>query len=53
VVLHQWDPSAEIKQAIADAGAHLLVLDSLETNADFRQGLQQDLDSLLAAFTAP
>jgi len=50
VVLHQWEPSSEIKQAIEDAGARLLVLDSLETTTDFRAGFSQDLDALLAAF---
>ncbi|MES2605032.1 MAG: zinc ABC transporter substrate-binding protein [Pseudomonadota bacterium] len=53
VVLHQWEPSTEIKQAIEDAGAHLLVLDSLETAADFQIGLQKNLDALLAAFAMP
>lgn len=52
VVLHQWEPSAEIKQAITDAGAHLLVLDSLETTTDFRKGLEQDLNALIASFPA-
>lgn len=53
VVLHQWEPSAEIKQAISDAGANLLVLDTLETATDFRGGLENDLNALLAAFQTP
>ncbi len=50
VVLHQWEPSAEIGQAITAAGARLLVLDTLETTTDFRAGLAGNLDALLAAF---
>ena len=50
VVLHQWEPSAEISQAITAAGARLLVLDTLETTADFRAGLAGNLAALLAAF---
>jgi ABC-type Zn uptake system ZnuABC Zn-binding protein ZnuA len=49
VVIHKWEPTAEIQKAITDAGATLLVLDSLETTEDFRAGLEQDLDKLLAA----
>lgn len=49
VVLHQWQPSAPIREAIAAAGAELLVLDTLETTTDFRAGLTQDLQALLTA----
>ena len=51
VVIHKWEPTAEIQKAITDAGATLLVLDSLETTQDFRTGLEQDLDALLAALS--
>jgi ABC-type Zn uptake system ZnuABC Zn-binding protein ZnuA len=51
VVIHKWDPTPEIQKAIADAGATLLVLDSLETAEDFRAGLEQDLNALLAALS--
>jgi ABC-type Zn uptake system ZnuABC Zn-binding protein ZnuA len=50
VVLHQWEPSAEISQAITAAGARLLVLDTMETTKDFRAGLAANLDALLTAF---
>jgi ABC-type Zn uptake system ZnuABC Zn-binding protein ZnuA len=53
VVVHQWEPSAGIKQAITDAGANLLVLDTLETTADFRAGLESNLNALLTAFGTP
>lgn len=49
VVIHKWEPTPEIQKAITDAGATLLVLDSLETTEDFRAGLEQDLNALLAA----
>jgi ABC-type Zn uptake system ZnuABC Zn-binding protein ZnuA len=49
VVIHQWEPTPEIQKAITDAGATLLVLDSLETTGDFRAGLEHNLDTLLAA----
>lgn len=51
VVIHKWEPTPEIQQAIAAAGATLLVLDSLETTEDFRAGLEQDLNALLAALS--
>lgn len=50
VVLHKWDPSEEIKKAIAAGGAQLLVLDNLETTADFRAGLNANLSSLVESF---
>lgn len=50
VVLHKWDPSAEIKQAITDGGARLVVLDNLETTADFKAGLDGDITALIEAF---
>lgn len=53
VVIHKWEPTAEISQAIAAAGAQLVVLDTLETSADFRAGLQQNLDTLISAFQTP
>jgi ABC-type Zn uptake system ZnuABC Zn-binding protein ZnuA len=49
VVIHKWEPTAEIQKAITDAGATLLVLDTLETTDDFRAGLEQNLNALLAA----
>jgi ABC-type Zn uptake system ZnuABC Zn-binding protein ZnuA len=51
VVIHKWEPTAEIQQAITAAGATLLVLDTLETTDDFRAGLEQDLNALLAALS--
>jgi ABC-type Zn uptake system ZnuABC Zn-binding protein ZnuA len=51
VVLHKWEPAEPIKAAIAAAGAQLVVLDTLETTADFAAGLQQNLQALLAAFS--
>ena len=53
VVIHKWEPSAEILKAITDAGAELVVLDTLETADDFKAGLQQDLDKLIAALQSP
>ncbi|MGV3592373.1 MAG: metal ABC transporter solute-binding protein, Zn/Mn family [Gammaproteobacteria bacterium] len=53
VVIHKWEPAAEIAQAIADAGATLVVLDTLEVTDDFRAGLQQNLDKLLTALPVP
>jgi ABC-type Zn uptake system ZnuABC Zn-binding protein ZnuA len=53
VVIHKWEPSAEITKTIADAGATLVVLDTLETTEDFRGGLQQNLDKLIEALRAP
>lgn len=53
VVIHKWEPAEAIRQTVEDAGATLLVLDTLETTADFRAGLQQNLDALLAAFGVP
>lgn len=50
VVVHKWDPSAEIKQAISDGGAQLLVLDTLETTTNLHAGLTQDITSLIEAF---
>lgn len=49
VVLHKWDPAAEIKQAIADGGAQLVVLDNLETTTDFHAGLSRDISALIEA----
>lgn len=49
VVLHKWDPSAQIKQAITDGGAQLVVLDNLETTTDFHAGLDTDIRSLIEA----
>jgi ABC-type Zn uptake system ZnuABC Zn-binding protein ZnuA len=51
VVIHKWEPTPEIQKAITDAGATLLVLDSLETTEDFRDGLEQDLNALLSALS--
>lgn len=53
VVIHKWEPSAEISQAIAAAGATLVVLDTLETTEDFKGGLQQNLDKLVGALQSP
>ena len=50
VVLHKWEPSAEIRAAIDAASASLLVLDPLETTTDFRAGMQQNLELILQAF---
>jgi ABC-type Zn uptake system ZnuABC Zn-binding protein ZnuA len=53
VVIHKWEPSAEIIKAVTDGGAQLVVLDTLETTEDFKGGLQQDLDKLIAALQSP
>jgi ABC-type Zn uptake system ZnuABC Zn-binding protein ZnuA len=53
VVIHKWEPSAEITKAVTDAGATLVVLDTLETTANFKEGLQQNLDKLISALQAP
>lgn len=53
VVIHKWEPSAEILKAVTDAGAELVVLDTLEVTEDFKAGLQQDLDKLIAALQSP
>lgn len=53
VVIHKWEPSADIIKAITDGGAQLVVLDTLETTEDFKGGLQQNLDKLIAALQAP
>jgi ABC-type Zn uptake system ZnuABC Zn-binding protein ZnuA len=52
VVLHKWEPSDAIKNAVSAAGATLVVLDTLETTTDFRAGFARNLDALLAAFTS-
>ena len=53
VVIHKWEPTKAILKAITDAGATLVVLDTLETTADFNGGLQQNLDKLIAALQSP
>jgi hypothetical protein len=53
VVIHKWEPSGEISKAVSDAGATLVVLDTLETTEDFKGGLQQNLDKLLTALQEP
>ncbi len=53
VVIHKWDPTPEISKAVTDAGAMLVVLDTLETTEDFKAGLQQNLDKLIAALQSP
>jgi ABC-type Zn uptake system ZnuABC Zn-binding protein ZnuA len=53
VVIHKWEPSEAIRASIAGAGAKLVVLDTLETTEDFRGGLQQNLDKLIAALQSP
>jgi len=50
VVIHKWEPAVEIRTAIAQGGAHLLVLDTLETTTDFAGGFRQNLDGLVNAF---
>ncbi len=52
VVIHKWDPSDEIKNAIHAAGAELLVLDLMETSTEYYQILiKNNLDLLLEAFS--
>lgn len=53
VVIHKWEPSAEIAQAVTTAGAMLVVLDTLETTEDFRVGLERNLDKLIDALQSP
>lgn len=52
VVLHKWDPSEAIRNAVTAGGARLVVLDTLETTTDFRSGFARNIDALLAAFAA-
>lgn len=52
LVLHKWEPAPEIQKAVSDAGARLVVLDTLETTEDFREGLEVNLEKLLMAFGA-
>lgn len=49
VVIHKWQPSTAIVEAIEAAGAELVVLDTLETTDDFAAGLEQNLAKLAAA----
>lgn len=53
VVIHKWEPTETIVKAITDAGATLVVLDTLETTDDFKGGLQQNLDKLISALQSP
>ena len=49
VVLHKWEPSAAIQEAIRAAGAQLVVLDTLETSSALLEDSERNLDVLLAA----
>jgi ABC-type Zn uptake system ZnuABC Zn-binding protein ZnuA len=49
VVIHKWEPAAPIIAAIQAAGARLVVLDTLETTADFYAGFAANLDLLMDA----
>lgn len=50
VVIHKWEPSEEIKTAVSDAGAELVVLDLMETSTeDFHDSVQSNLEKLLQA----
>ncbi len=51
IVLHKWEPSEKIKEAITDAGASLVVLDRLEfIDQDLVSAMNNNLDNLLNAF---
>jgi len=49
VVIHKWQPTAEIQQAIMAGGATLVVLDTLETTENFKAGFVKNFDAVLAA----
>lgn len=50
VVIHKWEPSDAIKQAIADGGAELVILDTYETASTSLQDLSMgNINKLLAA----
>jgi ABC-type Zn uptake system ZnuABC Zn-binding protein ZnuA len=49
VVIHKWQPTAEIQQAITAGGATLVVLDTLETTENFKAGFEKNFDAVLAA----
>ncbi len=49
VVIHKWQPTAEIQQAITAGGATLVVLDTLETTENFKAGFVKNFDAVLAA----
>jgi ABC-type Zn uptake system ZnuABC Zn-binding protein ZnuA len=53
VVIHKWEPSEAIRAAITAGGARLVVLDTLETSADFAAGFEANLQALFAAWQAP
>ncbi len=51
VVVHKWQPSADIRAAITAGGAELLVLDLMENQVDDLQAaMQGNLQGLLQAF---
>lgn len=53
VVVHKWEPSEAIQQAVSAAGARLVVLDTLETSTDLQAAFQANLGRLLDALSAP
>lgn len=54
VVVHKWEPSEEIRAAIAAAGARLVVLDMAETaTSGFRESMAGNLEKLVEALLAP
>lgn len=54
VVIHKWEPSLEIRQAVMEAGAELVVLDLMETGTEnFRADVRRNLERLLSAMSAP
>lgn len=53
VVVHKWEPSAAIRQAIESAGAGLVVLDTLETSTDLKADFRVNLERLQEALALP
>src|SRR5690606_5585680 len=53
VVIHKWEPTPEIQSAVAEAGARLVVLDTLELTTDLEASVAENLEMLLHAFIEP
>ena len=54
VVIHKWEPSAEIQAAVAAGGSRLVVLDTFESqSAGMIELVSKNLDTLLAGFQTP
>ena len=53
VVVHKWEPSEAIQQAVAAANAQLVVLDTLETSTDLQADFRTNLSRLQAVLAVP